>query len=84
MSHLKPVKALKDSGSVVFPGEARAYLKRMVGKVGSLRMACAIRVSVNTLTRVIAGMPVRRGTAALVQTWLDKPRVEASSPPSAA
>ncbi len=68
MPDVKPAK--RGRGSEPLPKTARAALGALVNDVGEEGAAARLKMSPNTLSRIVAGFPVRRGTAALVNLYL--------------
>lgn len=53
-------------GTIRLPEHLRAPLRTLALNLGEIRAAEAVGIGRSTLLRVVAGLPVRRGTAALV------------------
>jgi len=57
-------------GSEPLPAETRAALDALVAEVGEEAAAERLRMNARTLVRIIAGRPVRRGTADSVTLYI--------------
>jgi hypothetical protein len=55
----------------------RSALRALVDRIGVLAAVAKLGVSREPITRAIAGMPVRRGTIAILRTALDGLNAEA-------
>lgn len=51
------------------PDDARGRVAALVGELGERLAAERLGVGRATLTRLVAGLPVRAGTLALVRAW---------------
>lgn len=62
----------RNASGMPVPEELQLYVKELVARVGEANASKQLEVSRPTIPRLVAGLPVRAGTLALVKISLEK------------